>query len=83
MRFSTNFNYLSIDEYVKTTIDQDSNLNTQELVKSLEQFKARKLKGELCDCGNEIWIVGSAISGKGCFSCITGETDSSGDYEVE
>ena len=83
MRLSANFKYISIDKFVTKTIDKNSDLNAQELTKSLGQFKARKLKGELCDCGNEIWILGSAFSGKGCFSCITGETDCSVDYEIE
>ncbi len=26
-----------------------------------------------CNCGNPIWVIGSAITGNACFSCITGE----------
>jgi len=49
----------------------------------LEEFKKRKTQGELCDCGNPIWIIGPAITGKGCFTCITVESDCSDDYEAE
>ncbi len=51
-----------------------------ELKRNLEEFKKRKIQGELCNCGNPIWIIGSAITGKGCFTCITGESDCSDDY---
>ena len=56
--------------------------NAKELKQSLESFKKLYLQGELCDCGNPIWIAGSSLAGKGCFCCITGETDCSEDYEV-
>lgn len=83
MKFQANFNYISIDNFIIKTFDNNSNLNSQELKESLNEFKIRKLKGEVCNCGNEIWIIGSAYSGKGCFTCITGETDCSDDYEIE
>ena len=36
-----------------------------------------------CTCGNPIWAVGSAACGSSmCFTCITGEADCSGDFEV-
>jgi hypothetical protein len=38
--------------------------------------------GECCDCGEPIWVLGSAIVGRGCFTCITGESSPSGDYEI-
>ena len=32
---------------------------------------------------SEIWAIGSAIGDfDGCFTCITGEGDDSGDYEI-
>ena len=83
MKFKANFTYISIDNFIKKTLRKTSNLNSQELKKSLNEFKVCKLKGEMCNCGNEIWIIGSAYSGKGCFTCFTGESDCSGDYEIE
>jgi hypothetical protein len=29
-----------------------------------------------------IWALGSAIAGRGCFTCITGESSPTGDYEM-
>src|ERR1019366_9511439 len=48
------------------------------LRKALEAYQA----GERCDCGEPIWVVGSAEAGHSCFTCITGEADPSEDYEI-
>ena len=77
------FHKISINEFVARTIKGNSTLKAGELRSALQEFKKRKMKGELCDCGNPIWIVGSAITGKACFTCITGESDCSDDYEIE
>jgi hypothetical protein len=46
-----------------------------------EAVKAKK-DGKKCDCGNEIWAIGSAAVYHACFTCLTGEADSSEDYEI-
>lgn len=38
--------------------------------------------GARCDCGEPIWVIGSAETGHMCFTCITGEADPSEDYEI-
>lgn len=76
------FHRISIDEFVAETVKGNPGFKGSELRRGLEEFKKRKMRGELCDCGNPIWIIGSAIAGKGCFTCITGESDCSGDYEI-
>jgi len=41
-------------------------------------------QGARCDCGNPIWVIGSAFSGfDGCFTCITGEACPEDDYEID
>ena len=72
----------SIDKFVARTVELNPDTDAKELKMALIEFKNRKAKGELCICGNPIWIIGSAITGKGCFTCITGEADSSEDYEI-
>src|SRR6266849_2628377 len=42
---------------------------TARLQSALEAYKA----GARCDCGAPIWVIGSAETGNGCFTCITGE----------
>ena len=71
------FHKITIKEFVKKTIEGGSDQNASEIKKAFEEFKILKMKGELCHCGNPIWIAGSAIVGKGCFTCITGESDCS------
>jgi hypothetical protein len=39
-------------------------------------------RGECCDCGEPIWALGSAIAGRGCFTCITGQSNPTDDYEI-
>jgi hypothetical protein len=76
------FQKISIEDFVVQTIKSNPELKAGELKKDLEGFMKRKTQGELCDCGNPIWIIGSAITVKGCFTCITGESDCSEDYEI-
>ena len=76
------FQKISIDKFVKRTIETNPKMDKIELRKSIEEFNKRKQQGEMCDCGNPIWVAGSALTGKGCFTCITGESDCSEDYEI-
>jgi hypothetical protein len=46
-----------------------------------ESLEAAKL-GECCDCGEPIWVLGSAVVGRGCFTCITGKATPTDDYEI-
>ncbi|UKJ06938.1 hypothetical protein [Solitalea lacus] len=80
---ASNFQKISIDSFIKKYKASNPNSDIVELNKNLLYFQQLRKDGINCNCGNPIWIIGSAISGKGCFTCITGETDSSEDYEVE
>jgi hypothetical protein len=51
---------------------------TAQLQSALDAYKA----GRRCDCGEPIWVIGSAETGDACFTCITGESDPSEDYEI-
>jgi hypothetical protein len=36
-----------------------------------------------CICGSSIWVIGSAVAGEDmCFTCMTGEANPDGDYEI-
>lgn len=78
-----NFKAISVKKFVDLYKKRNPDADTEELKKSLKHFRSLKLQGQKCDCGNSIWIIGSAIAGLGCFTCITGDTDSSDDYEIE
>jgi hypothetical protein len=80
---SYRFNKIS----VKNFIEKYKMANPKEDIKKLKgdilYFYELKKQGLACDCGNPIWVIGSAIVGKGCFTCISGESDTSNDYEIE
>ena len=51
---------------------------TKRLQSALDAYRA----GSRCHCGAPIWVIGSAEAGNACFTCITGESDPSEDYEI-
>ena len=77
------FKRIAIDTFIDRHKQLNPDTDLVDLKASLLYFKSLRDSGELCQCGNPIWIVGSAIVGKGCFTCITGETDTSEDFEIE
>ena len=40
-------------------------------------------KGLKYPCYNDIWVIGSAAVGNSCFSCITGESQATDDFEID
>lgn len=77
------FTKISIDKFINLHKKNNPDTDTAALKKSLTHFRKLKLQGQKCDCGNPIWIIGSAFAGMACFTCITGETDCSNDYEIK
>jgi hypothetical protein len=51
---------------------------TRRLQSALDAYRA----GSRCHCGAPIWVIGSAEAGNACFTCLTGESDPSEDYEI-
>jgi len=74
---------ISIDQYVKVHLKNNPTFNEVELRKSLHRALNDYDKGIKCSCGNDIWVIGSAIVGNSCFSCITGESTPNEDYEID
>ena len=77
------FKKISIDKFLEKYKFSNPKEDINKLKNSIIHLKQLKAEGVKCNCGNSIWIIGSAISGKGCFTCITGESDYSNDYEIE
>ena len=73
---------IQIEEYVRLHLRNNPGANavdlTARLQSALEDYKA----GRRCYCGAPIWVIGSAEAGLMCFTCITGESDPSEDYEI-
>lgn len=80
---SEGFIPISVEKFVDLFKENNPDMNAEDIKINLKHFKKLKIKGQKCDCGNPIWIVGSAIAGQGCFTCLTGETDNSKDYEIK
>ncbi|MEI6061596.1 MAG: hypothetical protein WCR72_12870 [Bacteroidota bacterium] len=74
---------ISIDNFIKKHLEINPSENKNDLKNQLEKSLADYNKGIKCHCGNEIWVVGSAFAGNGCFTCITGESFPIEDYEIE
>ena len=74
---------ISMQDYIKLHL-QDNPDTTREEVTGLLRSALRAYKsGVRCDCGNPIWVIGSAFAGNACFTCITGEAWPDTDYEID
>lgn len=74
---------ISIEKYIKIHLETNPSENETDLRDRLNSALISYKKGEKCSCGNEIWVVGSASIGNNCFTCITGESYPTDDYEID
>lgn len=68
-----------IVKYLKSNPGESKEIISKALDSALLDYQ----RGIKCHCGNPIWVIGSAVSGNGCFTCITGESAPDGDYEIK
>ena len=73
---------ITLDEYTKMHLASNPGVDAAELKTRLRKALAAKEAGERCDCGGEIWVLGSAEVGLMCFTCITGEAMPDKNYEL-
>jgi hypothetical protein len=73
---------ISIANYIPLHMNSNPGEQRATLETALRESLAAAKRGEFCDCGEPIWALGSAIAGRGCFTCITGESTPTGDYEI-
>jgi hypothetical protein len=74
---------ITFDDYIKKHMEANPSDKEIELRKNLKSALKDFRNGEKCSCGNDIWVIGSASVGNGCFTCITGESNPTGDYEID
>ena len=74
---------ITIDDYVKIHLHNNPNEKEKVLRVRIDAALDDYKNGVKCQCGKDIWIVGSASSPFGCFSCITGRDYPAGDYEID
>ncbi len=73
---------ISIAQYIPLHMKSNPKDRPAELEAALRESLRAAESGECCGCGEPIWVLGSAIVGRGCFTCITGEGSPSDDYEI-
>jgi broad specificity phosphatase PhoE len=74
---------ISIEQYIQLHVRRNPDEKAAELRARLRECVAAVLRGERCQCGEPIWVIGSAVAGHACFTCITGEATPSDDYEID
>ena len=75
---------ISVEKFADMVMESNKGYNRKELIETLQAALDAKKHGAKCViCGQPIWAAGSAITGTNmCFTCTTGETDDSEDYEI-
>lgn len=80
----TGFTPISLKQYVELHLKSNPGTSREEVTESLTDTLQAYKRGARCNCGNPIWVIGSAFSGfDGCFICITGEAYPEDDYEID
>jgi hypothetical protein len=64
---------IGIEVYVRKHLKANPQDKADEITKRLKTALAPHRAGRRCQCGNDLWIIGSAVSSYACFTCITGE----------
>lgn len=79
------FSPISIEDFLKSYKESNPGVNLDNLRSVLPDVVEAKKNGAVCNqCKQPIWAVGTAVVGwDGCFTCITGEANTSEDYEIE
>lgn len=79
----TGFTKISLERYVELHLRANPGTDREDLVARLGSALDAHRRGERCQCGAPIWVIGSAEVGHACFSCITGEACPDEDYEID
>lgn len=74
---------ISKEKYIKIHLKSNPSMKENEIRQALNTALKAYKNGEKCNCGNDIWVIGAAFVGNRCFTCITGESDPSDDYELK
>jgi hypothetical protein len=77
------FTPISIDKFIRIHLKKNPGDNEKVLRVRIEAALDDYKNGVKCQCGKDIWIVGSASAPFACFSCITGKEYPLGDYEID
>lgn len=73
---------ITIDKYVRKHMKSNPSDDEKELRNRLKLALKNYRNGTKCSCGKDIWVIGSAVVGNCCFTCITGESSPQDVYEI-
>lgn len=73
---------ITIDGFLVLHSKSNPDVDPEELRSLLNEALEARRDGEKCDCGEPIWVIGSAVARHACFTCITGEAVPDGNYEI-
>jgi len=80
----TGFVPITPEEYVELHLKSNPDTSREEITIALRGALEDYKKGAKCiNCGNPIWVIGSAFAANMCFTCITGEAIPEDDYEID
>ncbi len=79
----TGFTPIGLEDYIQRHLKNNSDTSREEIESGLRSTLADHKAGVKCDCGNPIWVIGSALMGNACFTCITGEAVPDDDFEID
>ncbi len=74
---------IALDQYLELHLESNPNDDQEHVKSTLRDALSAYQRGERCSCGEPIWVIGSAVVGHACFTCITGEATPDQDYELK
>ncbi|NIR46999.1 hypothetical protein GWO43_00760 [candidate division KSB1 bacterium] len=79
----TGFTPIRLEACVERHLEINPDADKKDFTRHLKNALSAYRKGVRCQCGNPIWVIGSALAGNMCFTCITGEATPDDDYEID
>jgi len=80
---TSEFKPIRFESYVELFLKNNPDFGQAEIISLLTSALNSHKRGDRCDCGNPIWVIGSALAGNACFTCITGDSLPDDDYELD
>ena len=77
------FTPIEMEDYIRRHLKSNPDTSRKEIETGLRSALTDYKAGVKCDCGNPIWVIGSAVMGNACFTCITGEAMPDSDFEID
>lgn len=83
MKKTSGFTPIKLEKFVDMYLKSNPRTSRKEITAGLKSSLRAYKAGVKCDCGSPIWVIGSAVVGNACFTCITGEAVPDEDYEID